>query len=546
MNIDFRKLFSMLILFAGSVIWVGCEDFLDINEDPNNPTEVALELLLPSTQIDIAGAVGIASGGLSNITSTYTHQLVQRGQEINDYALTGDDFGVTVPWEVLYTRALTDLDIIIDGGLEEGSPHYAGVAQILKAYTYSVLVDIYGRVPYAEANQGVSNLSPSFQDGAVVYDSVFLLLDQGIANLGEETSIVSPGSDDLIYSGDLEKWEKAANTLKLKLYNQIRLVRNVSSEVNDLLANEPLIEEEADDFELPYGTSVSPDSRNPGYSQEYLGAAYYISPYFYEILKGIATFYPAVKNIYLGLEDPRIPYYFYNQLEPGEEPENDPSYWDEATGFLSIYTFSFNIDPNEGFDQSASQTVAGLYPLGGAYDDGDAASANYSIGFGDVSQRMIPFFTRKFIEAELALEGVATGVDARIAFDEAMRAAFNEVNVIAASAGAPEISSEEIDSYVDEVLERYDDADQAGKLQHIITQKWIASFGYGVDIYNDYRRTGYPVLHDGNDDFLAVTVRGREYPFSFPWPTNSIILNQNAPDQKQTGSPAARVFWDVN
>jgi hypothetical protein len=81
------------------------------------------------------------------------------------------------------------------------------------------------------------------------------------------------------------------------------------------------------------------------------------------------------------------------------------------------------------------------------------------------------------------------------------------------------------------------------RLEHIITQKWIASFGFGVDEYTDFRRTGYPFLYDGNTDNLSFTVRTREFPNAFPWPTNNLSVNGNAPPQKVVTSEEAKPFW---
>jgi hypothetical protein len=105
------KIFAVLTCIG----LLSCEkDFLDINDDPNNPLDVSLELLLPSTQLDMAGALGTAGGGLSRVTSIYMHHWVERRNTLADYALTGRDFGVTAPWLVLYTRALADTEIIIE------------------------------------------------------------------------------------------------------------------------------------------------------------------------------------------------------------------------------------------------------------------------------------------------------------------------------------------------------------------------------------------------------------------------------------------------
>ena len=204
--------------------------------------------------------------------------------------------------------------------------------------------------------------------------------------------------------------------------------------------------------------------------------------------------------------------------------------------------FSYNIDPNEGFDQSSSQTLVGLYPVGGRYDFGTGGPANFN-GVGDVPQRILTYFQLKYIEAELALTGVSNG-DARALFLEAMNSSFDKVNEVAANAGVPLLSQPEIDNYTSSVLALYDTANNEGKLEHILTQKWIASFGYSVDVYNDYRRTGYPILHDGNTDDLDVTVRTREYALSFPWVTTNLDVNPNAPSQKTVNT--YRIFWDVN
>ena len=529
------KHFTSVVLVFLILIVSGCNEFLDINEDPNNPTDVPLNQLLPTAQVDIAGALGTSVGGLSSMTSIVMHQLIIRGPE-QDYNITGNDFALSTPWNILYTRALTDMREIIEKGTIQEDWHYVGVAQILKAYTFSIMVDLWGDIPYNGSNQGAANKFPEYDDDAAIYDQLFNLLDEGMANL-QKSSNMSPGKDDIFYNGNLNLWRKFAKTLKLKMLNQIRLVQDVSAEVQALVSEGDLIGP-GEDFEFQYGSSVSPDNRNPGYSQEYApgGAWYYLNPYFYEIMKGQNSFFN--ENIYLGIEDPRVPYYFYNQLGPGEEPENEPAYQNDR--FISVYMFSYNIDPNEGNDQASSQSVAGLYPVGGKYDDGSGVNTNFN-GAADTPQRLLTYFARLFTEAELAWAGLIND-DAAELFEDAIRASFDKVNEVASNASAPVLSQSEIDAYVNDVMALYESADNEGKLEHIITQKWIASYGFAVDAYTDKRRTGYPVLHDGNEDDLDVTVRTRDYPLSFPYITDDLEINPNAPEQKNiVNSP---VFWD--
>lgn len=538
------KYFVSILLTLVLVMFNSCEDYLDINDDPNNPTEVPVNQLLATVEVDIAGSLGASVGGLSGYTSAMVHQMFQRGGTHQFYDLQGSDFEVLTPWNIMYSRLLTDIRQIINlGTQDEGNEdwHYVGIVQIIKAYTFSVLVDIWGDIPFTEANQGSTLRMPVYDQGENIYPQLFDLIDEGITNL-QKTSNLSPGNDDIIYKGDLDQWIKFGKTLKLKMYNQIRLVQDVSTEINALLADESQLIGSGDDFEFPYGASLSPMNRNPAYQQEYTpgGSWFYINPYFYEILTGQNTFFPAEGNPYLGITDPRVPYYFYNQLAPGQAAENPVAY--RNGDFVSIYMFSFNIDPNEGFDQASSQTVAGLYPIGGRYDDGNGGIANFN-GAGDTPQRMLTYFSRLYTQAELALAGVTSQNDALL-LDQAIQASFDKVNEVASAAGAPAISQGGINSYINSVMSLYASADDAGKLQHIMTQKWIASFGFGIDAYNDYRRTGYPLLHDGNTDNLDVTVSTREFPLSYPWKTDDLQVNKNAPAQKNITT--FNVFWDAN
>lgn len=559
MKLNINKILIVLATFT----LLSCEkDFLDINDDPNNPLDASLELLLPSTQLDMAGGLGTSAGGMSQITMSYMHQTVQRSSGQNDYAIQGVDFGVTAPWLTLYSRSLADLEIIIRKGEEQEAFPYLGIAQIMKAYIYSILVDVYGDVPFSEAHKAPEILLPKYDSDEEIYPQLIALIDAGIANL-EEESIFTVGDEDLIYGGDPALWIKFAKSLKLKMYNQVRKVQDVSAQVTALLEEGDLISDGSEDFQMKYGTSVGPDNRNPGYVQEWSPgtANYFVSPYFYETMANLNTFDHRNYGAEVGKTDPRIPYYFYNQIgqvSSGDSPENPCTYCFgyvdpntdafiikvpelEGTGVVSIFPFSLNIDPNEGFAQGSSQTVVGLYPVGGKFDDGQGGASNFN-GNPQVPQRLLTYYAVKYIEAELYLSGVASG-DARAAFEEAMYASFGKVNEVAESVGAPEIAEAEIADYVDAVLAAYDAADDDGKLEHVMTQKWIASFGWGVDMYTDYRRTGYPVLYDANTDNLNYTIRTKEFPFAFPWPTANLQVNSNAPDQKNVTSDAAKVFW---
>src|SRR5687768_8070739 len=116
-----------------------CSDYLDINKDPNNPTDVSLALLLPYSQAAIVGAVDNTAGGLSSHTQTIMGQYTQRGF-MSDYGLQPNDFPIQIGWSQFYTEALTDLNLVISKGTAEESWYYVGIAQVLEAYLFSVSV----------------------------------------------------------------------------------------------------------------------------------------------------------------------------------------------------------------------------------------------------------------------------------------------------------------------------------------------------------------------------------------------------------------------
>src|SRR5690606_5356869 len=86
----------------------------------------------------------------------------------------------------------------------------------------------------------------------------------------------------------------------------------------------------------------------------------HVSPWLYEIMKGYNT------SILNGVEDPRIPYYFYNQMTADDPAHPDVEYRDG--GFVSKYFGSQGA--NRGKNLQDYVTLFGIYPVGGRYDDG--------------------------------------------------------------------------------------------------------------------------------------------------------------------------------
>lgn len=536
----------------------GCKKFLDVNKNVNFPTpaSVNLSLVLSGAERNISNNTALGST-LGNNLALYTHQLTGR--------IVADRYGAgAASWNELYS-AISNLNVIIKRGPAEDRYVYVGIAKILKAYTVSLLVDIYGDVPYTEYDRFDEGISqPKFDKGAEIYPQLLKLIDEGISDINNTAFNPSkPGTDDYIYKGNTANWIKAANTIKLKLYTQIRLVQDVKKQVTDLLAAPAsLINSQSESFMMPYGPLGSTDDRHPAYG-DYSGTqrgGQLFSPWLYEIMKGRNP------GILTNLADPRIPYYIYNQKSaPGGSnptPENCTEFRDG--GFISIL-FGSNGTCRDG-SNSQTYSLMGIFPAGGRFNDSAAKSVNsigaQNAGTGARPHEFITYADRLYLEAELIHTGLAPG-DAREAFSKALDASFAHVdNVIInfikpGSAGAaqnvPAIATlTATKTYKDGVLAAYDVASDAKKLEYIMTEKWINRIENPIDNYTDYRRTKYPVLFAPSPEGTVTSVTGpdgkiipvsndRKYPWSLPFSTVEIGLNANAPPQKVAEN--FKVFW---
>ncbi|MCW3089859.1 MAG: hypothetical protein JWP81_928 [Ferruginibacter sp.] len=563
-----RKSFKFIIVFSVSLLFVSCKkNFLDINKDPNNPLRVEVSKLLPTAENAIGNSLAIGNGslgGLSEILSVYTHQLSTRENQ-DQYGTTGTAFYIGTAWVTMYQGALENLEQIIKISAANGDRQYTGIAKILKAYGYSQFVDAFGDIPFTEANRLDSSIRyPKFDDDAAIYPKLFALLDEGIADINNTTALNlnKPKADDIIYGGSTAKWIKAANTIKLKLYTQIRKVKNVSAEVTQLLSDPTkLIAATNESFLLAYGPNGATDDRNPGFG-DYTATqrSNHISPWFYEILQGYNH-----NHFTSGIQDPRVPYYIYNQIKKTAVTPDPTEYRDSA--FISIYFGSRG--PNRDRNAQNIISLMGIYPVGGRYDDGAGGIANSASGTGAAPYRFITYADRLYLEAELIQAGLAPG-DAKATLQAALTESFKQVDYVITTYVKPAQSvpalsgTTKVTSYINAIMSQFDAASAAKKMEMIITEKWISSFGSAVDQYTDIRRTGYPILFNPNDPVMAPNgfvqppVNGnpqiagaqpavqvqlqRPYPNSLPWYQAELETNSNAPAQKDLVN-SMKVFW---
>lgn len=206
-----KLLFTVLIsLLIGTT---ACSDYLDVNEDPNNPTEAPLTGLMTSTTFETSQNMY----ALGSTTSYYVQYLASP----NPGSSTDiqDDVAYDNTWFGFYD-VMTDLAVLRQNAAEQDATEYLGVANILTAVNLATVVDVWGDVPYDEAFF-VETLTPSYDDQEALYDTVHTLLDEGIQNLQQGNSTVTVGEDDFIYQGDTGQWIRFAHMLKARYLNHL-------------------------------------------------------------------------------------------------------------------------------------------------------------------------------------------------------------------------------------------------------------------------------------------------------------------------------------
>jgi len=250
---------AVVILFGAT----SCEQFFeDKIASPNNPSQVSPNLLLTNVQVatfaSFAGQLARQSGIMTqHIAGT---SAGSQTVEVANYVITELTNGNE--WNAIYTGAITNSRIIID---EHGAenPYYRGIARILKVLNAHTASDLWGDVPFSQAASGLSgDLNPAYDAQEDLYDEnnpsgFFAELDAAIADLSVAPADNArlPGSDDLIYGGDVSRWITLAHSLKARLYNHLSEADGATSATKALASLANAIGDPADNAYMAFGSA---------------------------------------------------------------------------------------------------------------------------------------------------------------------------------------------------------------------------------------------------------------------------------------------------
>ena len=479
----------IVVVSAGLLISSACKKQLDINHSPNNPPieDGTPQLMFPAAVISTSSAVGGELAILGCLWSEFTTEDAYSSQyrNLDSYNATGSDLNVN--YGELYSGALNDYQLIRQQTAASGDWNFYLLATVMRAYTFTVLVDLYDKVPYSQALQGASNLQPAFDDGKTIYESLIAEIDSALAEDFTATTNTLPGNADFVFGGDIGQWIAFANTLKLKMY--LRMINSDPQEaqtgVTNLYSSNPTF------LNADAGVSQwssTPGKQNPFYAYNIFGLNTTNN------LRASVTFLSWLK----AHNDPRIVPYFGSASATGIhqgdfQNVSDPTYKTAAV-----------------FVQRATDPV-----------------------------QFISLPESFFLQAE-ARERYFAGDQAQNLYNSGVLAAFNFWGLDGSSFIAPGGAYEYPSAGT---------LDQ--KIEAIIVQKWASLPGsHSLEAWFERNRTGFPVSSPvystdisyvpGQFVVAKNSVIGDNYPKRLVYPDAERSTNKNTPAQVPITTP---VWW---
>ena len=482
-------------VIALALLAAGCDNsgLTGLNNNPNAPPSVSPQFLFPSAVSDV---VGRARGGSFDLTlaSLWSQQTaMDRFTDEDTYSIRPDN--INGYWSGFYGGGLEDLATILKQTTST-TPNLVAPALVMKSWTFGIMTDMWGDIPYSQANKSDPTAPPQYDRQKDIYAGI-------LADLKTASDISVPGgttygSADLIYNGDATKWKKFANSLRLRYGLRLSKVDPATAQAQVAAAIAAgVFTSNADNALLKWpgdGTNNSPIYNNfVTRDDQHMSQ----------------TLVNAMKSLYISIGptpadtvfDPRLAVY----ADPIASSPSKPLYVGAPNGLQDDAAISIGINNTSR--------------VGIAYRSKTTPSI------------LMAYSEVLFDEAEAAARGWAPGDPASL-YNAAIQASmqYNGIpdNVTAAYVASPRV------------------AYSAGTgLQQIALQRWIALFSEGTEAYSEWRRTGVPDLQPGPAAITTphIVARRLTYPVSEQSFNNAAL--QAAITAQGGALLSSRVWWDT-
>lgn len=444
------------------------------------------------------------------------------------YALTTPNFQsdryhtnmgwITAHWNPIYTSVVPQLKLIFEN--YDANTSQNALASIWWVFSFSRLTDYYGPVPYFDA--GIPATSVKYDSQEEIYNDFFKRLDAAVTVLKSKTGETPYGNSDILYKGDLNKWIKFANTLRLRLALRISKVNPAKAKTEAEAAFASGVMLSAADDGMMVRTGVTSGDGN-GISRISGWQEFRMSATMESILKGYndprltVFFQPAfATKTYEGLRNGLDPTQLVVQSNTNDYNSNVGARWIRNTGSGS------------GWENLLAVPADIMHAAEAYFLRAEGALNGWNMG--GTAQELY----EKGIRESMATWGFAgAAVDTYIQGTTPPIAPGDSQN-------SPPISDIPVKWAVTEAKQR----------EQIGTQKWLAVFPDGCEGWAEFRRTRFPklynVVNSVNTD-VPATQFIRRFPFidaekatNGPAVTEAVKL-LGGPDKASTP-----VWWDKN
>ncbi|MEM6699973.1 MAG: SusD/RagB family nutrient-binding outer membrane lipoprotein [Bacteroidota bacterium] len=486
-------------IFLTFLLFSCTKDFPEINTNPNEPDNIDPRLQFSYVLNRAASERSDQWRGNLIYCSIWSQQL--SGSWETDRYITANEDWLGAWWNNSYQRLGKDLFDIINK-TEEGSNLHS-MATIFKVFFFQRLTDMYGDIPYSQANQGAVFPQPQFDRQEDIYKSFIEDLTKAVSNLDQTKEEI--GNADILYNGDVGKWKRFGNSLLLRIALRISKVEPelAKSIAQQAVENGVMMSNDDIAYVSFSGSDVDGPNAN-GVSEVFqdFGITGHLFRYSDEFV-----------NFIINNEDPR-------EDNLMETYRNDGSI-DNSVGSGNHLGRPNGIDPgNDDFVfAQPRRDVMVTYNAPAIY-----------MSYAEV----------EFLRAEAIVLGWIEG-DAQQAYENGIFAACKHLSLYP---NAASIDDDDILDYLEEFDVEYD---TRNALEQINTQKWIALLFDGFEAYANQRRSGFPKLTPG----LAKGESDGEIPRRLRYPIGEKVNNaanyQIAVDRLLEGDVlTSRMWWDVN
>jgi hypothetical protein len=500
------KYSKVLLLLCLMLSLAACkkDKFLNVNNNPNYPSNVPVNLLLPTCEANIGYMVGNTLGIYGGLWAQFWTQDPTYGSQYGSF-----DSYLNVPsdndnvWQALYTTA-TNLNLII-ANADTTQKNYVAIAYMMKAYDFQLLTDGWGDVPVAQALKGTANTSPVYDPGQQVYDSIASWIYTGIQHI-DPLRPTSP-AEDLIYPGQpMTQWLKFGNTLLMKVYLR-ECLKNPSRATAGFQKLNALMAANGSGF-LTIPSTPSTSATSPG-SVTAAGD----DALFQYIAVTFQQFPLYATQVYLQVQNLTASATAIGYMQSTNDPRIADFYQIDANG-------SYGGEPQGDYKALSGQPDVNFSPI------------STEIISPTASSRLLTASESYFLQAEAAVRGYLPG-SASSLYSAGVTASFQSWPH-SRIAGASAFLSQGAVSFGAA-------SGSAGQLNLILTQKWISMCGnQNFEAWTEWRRTAYPTFFTLS---ASSQIPSGKFPLRLVYPSAEINDNLHFPGSQAIYTP---VWWDIN